>query len=115
MQSEDGRDEIARLEKEVERLLLRRERCRKLSLAAKIAILAGFAWLGLTLLGLVTTWPSLFLASLAAIIGGIVLLGSNATTWGETDAAIAKATAARAALIGAIELRVVDAGVRQLH
>jgi hypothetical protein len=110
MQSEDGRDEIARLEKEVERLLLRRERCRKLSLAAKIAILAG-----LTLLGLVTTWPSLFLASLAAIIGGIVLLGSNATTWGETDAAIAKATAARAALIGAIELRVVDAGVRQLH
>lgn len=115
MQSDDVREDIARLEDEIERLILRRERCRKLSLAAKIAIVAGATWLGLTLLGLVTFWPAPVLASLAAVIGGIVLLGSNATTWDQTDAAIEQANAARAQLIGAIELRVVDAGVRQVH
>lgn len=115
MRGEDVREDIARLEEEIESLLLRRERCRKLSRAAKIAILAGFAWLGLTLVGLVTFWPSVFLASLAAVIGGIVLLGSNATTWEQTNAAIDKASATRAELIGGIEMHVVDDGMRQVH
>jgi hypothetical protein len=115
MRGENAREAITRLEDEIERLMLQRERCRKLSLAAKIAVAAGFAWLALTLVGFVYFWPSLFLASLAAIIGGIVLLGSNATTWEQTDEAIEKANAARAQLISAIELRVVHEGVRQVH
>jgi len=115
MHGEDAREAIARLEDEIESLMTRRERCRKLSRAAKIAILAGAAWLVCTLIGFVYFWPSLFLAALAAVIAGIVLLGSNATTWEQTDAAIEKASAARADLIGEIELRVVDDGVKQVH
>jgi hypothetical protein len=113
--SDDVREDIARLEDEIERLILRRERCRKLSLTAKIAIVAGASWLACTLLGVVYFWPAPLLASLAAVIGGIVLLGSNATTWDQIDAAIGQANAARAQLIAGIELRVVDAGVRQVH
>jgi predicted nucleic acid-binding protein len=115
MQNETAREAIERLEDEIERLAVRRERCRKVSLTAKTAIAAGAVWLVLTLTGLVPSAPSLFFASLAAIIGGIVLLGSNATTWEQIDAALAKAEAARAQLIGAIELRVVDGGVRQMQ
>jgi type III secretory pathway component EscV len=112
MQDETARDAIERLEEEIERLTLKRERCRKLSLAAKRAIAAGALWLVLTLLGLAPFLPSLFFAALAALIGGIVLLGSNATTWDQTDAAIEKADAARARLIEGIALRVVDGAAR---
>jgi hypothetical protein len=108
----DASDAIARLEEEIDRLAGRRERCRKLSRAAKIAIAAGFAVLALTLTGLLVFRPGLLLGSLAAIMGALVLLGSNARTWDETDAELRKAEAARAALIGALDLRVVEAGVR---
>ncbi len=115
MPEDDVREAIARLEEEIDRLILRRERCRKLSRAAKVAVVVGGVWLACTLVGLVYFWPSLFLAALAAVIGGIVLLGSNATTWEQTDAALDKANAARSALIGGIDLRVVDGGMRQVR
>jgi hypothetical protein len=111
----DVRDEIARLEERVEALAVSIERCRKVSLAAKIAILVGGAWLALTLLALVTFTPSLFFGAIAAAIGGVVLLGSNATTWNETAAALKQAEAARVTLIGSIDLTVVDDGVKRLH
>jgi hypothetical protein len=112
----DGiRDEIARLEDRIEALRQSIARCRKISLGSKIAIAAGFAWLGLTLLLVVSLVPSLFFGAIAAIIGGIVLLGSNATTWNETEAALAAAEAQRFALIDSIELTVVDGGVKRLH
>lgn len=112
----DGiRDEIARLEERIERLRDSIARCRKISLGSKIAIAAGFAWLALTLLLLVSLVPSLFFGAIAAIIGGIVLLGSNATTWNETEAALTAAEAQRIALIDSIDLTTVDAGVKRLH
>jgi hypothetical protein len=111
----DASDAIARLEEAIERLVARREHCRKLSHAAKIAIAAGFALLAVTLTGLLAFRPSLLLGSLAASIGGIVLLGSNARTWDETEAALRQAEAQRTALIGALELRVVEDGVRWLQ
>jgi len=111
----DVRDEIARLEERVEALAVSIERCRKVSLAAKIAILVGGAWLALTLLALVTFTPSLFFGAIAAAIGGVVLLGSNATTWNETATALKQAEAARMTLIGSIDLTVVDDGVKRLH
>jgi hypothetical protein len=115
MQDETAREAIERLEDEIERLALVAARCAKLSLAAKIAIAAGSVWLVLTLLGLVAFVPSLLFAALAAVIGGIVLLGSNATTWDQTDAALAAAEAARARLISGIAMRTVDAGVGEVH
>jgi hypothetical protein len=111
----DVRDEIGRLEERIEALAVSIERCRKVSLAAKIAIIAGAAWLALTLLGLVTFTPALFFGSIAATIGGVVLLGSNATTWNETAAALRQAEAARMALIGSIDLTVVDDAVKRLQ
>lgn len=111
----DVRDEIARLEERIEALAVSIERCRKVSLAARIAILVGGAWLALTLLGLVAFAPALFFGAIAAAIGGVVLLGSNATTWNETAAALKDAEAARMTLISSMELTVVDDGVKRLH
>ena len=45
--------------------------------------------------------------SLAAVIGGIVLLGSNSTTWSETEAALAASEAMRAEWIGRQDMRLV--------
>jgi uncharacterized membrane protein YqjE len=115
MSSDGIRDEIERLEDRIEGLRLSVARCRKISIAAKAAIAGGFAWLALTFLLIAPFWPSLFFGAIAAVIGGIVLLGSNATTWNETEAALAKAEAGRRALIDDIELTTVDAGVTRLH
>jgi hypothetical protein len=115
MHEQAARTAIEALEDEIERLSLRRERCRKLSVAAKLAIAAGAVWLVLTLVGIAPFVPTLFFASIAAAIGGVVLLGSNATTWDETDARLRQAEAQRAALIGEIGMRVVDAGVTRVH
>lgn len=107
-------DEIARLEERIEALGEARERCRKISLFAKIAIACGASWLvlGFVLASVFGVWwalePSAFFAALAAMIGGVVLLGSNATTWTQTEEALREAEAARAELIGRMEMRVVE-------
>ena len=69
----------------------------------------------LVLLGVIAFSPGTIIAAMAAVLGGIVLLGSNATTWSQTDAALHEAEAIRADLIGRIDLRVVDEGARKLH
>ena len=115
MDSEDTRDEIARLEERIAELSERIARCRKLSLAAKLAIAAGAAWLALTVLWLVAFVPSLVFTAITAVIGGVVLLGSNKTSWEQTEAALRQAEAARAMLIGRMELRIVDGGARRLN
>jgi hypothetical protein len=71
------------------------ERCRKISLAARLLAGAGGVYLAAALFGLVVTDPPLTIAALAAVLGGVVLLGSNASTWKQTEAALAAAYAAR--------------------
>jgi hypothetical protein len=44
-----------------------------------------------------------------------VLLGSNSTTWTQTEARLRASEAMRAEMISRLELRVVDEGVRRLH
>jgi hypothetical protein len=83
------------------------ERCRKISLASKFAIATGVCWIGLTLIQLVRFDPAGTLGALAAVIGGVVLLGSNSTTWSQLDAERHKAQAQRDELIGGLPLRVV--------
>jgi hypothetical protein len=45
---------------------------------------------------------------MAAVIGGIVLAGSNSTTWRQTEALLRNSEALRAEMIGGIEMRVVE-------
>ena len=113
---DDPRNEIARLEARIERLTESVERCRKIALAAKAAIAAGFVLLACILLGLVNADAlSLMLAAILSM-GGIVLFGSNDTTAKQTAESIAQAEALRAELIGGIALQLVpDEGRRLLH
>jgi hypothetical protein len=71
------------------------ERCRKISLAAKLVAGAGAVCLMAVLLGLFAAEPPVTIAAGAAVLGGLVLLGSNASTWEQTEAALASAFAAR--------------------
>ena len=107
--------DIERLEARIETLQDAIARCRKIALAAKIAIAAGALWLVVTLVGLAPFVPTLLFASLAAVIGGVVLLGSNSTTWKQTEAALAASEALRRDLIEQLELRVIDDSVPTLH
>lgn len=107
-------DDIARIEQRIEELQLAIEHCRKLSLTAKVAIAAGGLWIVLTLAGLVSFVPWLAIGALAAVIGGTVLLGSNSTTWTQTENALKASEALRAELIDRMDLRVVEES-RTLH
>ena len=104
----DPRDEIARLEDRIEELEAKLDNCRKFSAASRFAIaLGGVLLLGL-LFGIIPFDPLAMTAGMAAGIGGVVTLGSNNSTAKETEALLAQAKAARAALIGRIELRVIE-------
>ena len=107
MDADFSSDDIARIEERIESLREAIARCRKLSLAAKLTIGAGAAWIALTLTWLIPYWPSMVFGALAAVIGGIVLLGSNSTTWSETEAALAASEAMRAEWIGRQDMRMV--------
>jgi len=107
--------DIARIEARIETLHEAIARCRKISLAAKVAIVAGAAWLALTIVGLVPFVPTLLFGSLAALIGGVVLAGSNSTTWQQTNDALAASEAMRREFIEQLELRVIDDNVPTLH
>jgi hypothetical protein len=108
------RDDIALIEERIEALTESIERCRKISLAAKIAIAAGTAWIVLTLLWVIPFIPYIVVAAMAAVIGGIVLLGSNSTTWKQTEAALQASEAMRVDMIERMEMRVVEER-RTLH
>lgn len=114
---DDGivRDQIAQFEARIEALTLSIERCRKISMGAKLAIAGGAIWFLLMLVLIVPFNPTGFVAALSAVLGGIVLLGSNATTWEQTDADLHAAEAMRADLIGSIELRVVGEQRPTIH
>jgi hypothetical protein len=108
-------DDIARIEARIEQLAEAIERCRKFSIAAKLAIGAGLAWLMLVLFSPATFGPTTFFAALAAALGGTVLLGSNATTWTQTENALHASEAMRTDMIARLEMRLVDDGARRLH
>ncbi len=115
MNNDMASHEIARLEAQIETLAEAIERCRKISYAAKTAVAGGALWFVLALLWILPFDATPFVAALAATLGGVVMLGSNATTWDETQTALDQAEAARAALIGTMELRLVGEPARTLH
>ncbi len=107
---DDGelREQILRLEARIEELAGAIESCRKIILAAKAAMALGGLLIVGTLFGAITFDPTATLGAIAAIIGGIVLFGSNTSTLEQATAALKAAEAHRAELIGRIDLRVVE-------
>jgi hypothetical protein len=110
----DAHDDIETLEARIESLSESIERCRKIGLVAKLAIAAGFLWLGLLLVGVIYFAATGFIFAIIAVIGGTVLFGSNSSTQKEHEATLRKAEALRTELIENLELRPVGEH-RQLH
>jgi hypothetical protein len=109
MDQDDPREEISRLEARIEELAGTIENCRKIIAAAKAAIVLGAALLIALIVGIINFDPMLFMAAVAALLGGIVLLGSNNSTAAQKTAELNAAEAQRAALINQIDLRIVGA------
>ncbi|WP_334417573.1 MULTISPECIES: hypothetical protein [unclassified Bradyrhizobium] len=107
MDEDDPSDEISRIEARLEELTEVAERCRKITLVSKSVIAAGAGLMLVTMLGLLGSNQVAALGSIAAVLGGIVSLGSNVSTLRQTMAAISEAEALRSDLIGRIDLRVV--------
>jgi hypothetical protein len=102
------RGEIVRLEQRIEALQTSIERCRKVSLLAKCAAAGGCGFIALVLLTVVPFAPPGFFAAVSLAIGGVVLLGSNATTWRRMQSDLDAAQAARNRLIGMLDLHAID-------
>jgi hypothetical protein len=110
----DPRDEIVRLEGRIEELAATLESCRKFILAARVAVAGGGLVLAAMLFGVMRFDPAVLAAAVAALLGGIVVWGSNGSTAKEAANELAAAEADRAALIGLIDLHVVGER-RPLH
>ena len=108
MAEDSPTDEISRIEARLEELAAVSERCRKIILVSQAAIAGGAAMLLVMMLGLLGSNATTALGSIAAVLGGIVSLGSNVSTLRQTMEAIGEAEMLRSDLIGRIDLRMVD-------
>jgi hypothetical protein len=115
MDEDDPTDEISQIEARLEQLAERAEQCRKIIMFSKAAIAGGALLLLVMMLGLFGSGATVALGSIAAVLGGIVSLGSNSSTLQQTMNAITAAEAQRSKLIGRMDLRVVSDGLRKLH
>ena len=102
---DDVRDEIARLETQIEKLADTLEGCRKLGLVAKAAAIGGGLAMLALMLGFLYFDLAVFSAATAALLGGIVVSGSNRSTAQQAEAKIKEAEARRAALIDRLALQ----------
>lgn len=105
MDEDDSIDKISKIEARIEELAEVAERCRKIILASKAAIGGGAVLLLVTILGLLGSSQVAALGSIAAMLGGIVSLGSNVSTLRQTEAAICDAEVLRSSLINEIAPR----------
>jgi hypothetical protein len=104
----DPRDQIYRLEAQIERLAATIESCRKFILAGRLAVGVGGALVVAGALGVIAFGPVALCTAIVAVLGGVVMLGSNDSTAKQTAAELQAAQARRAELIGGMPLRLVS-------
>jgi hypothetical protein len=107
MDDGDPHDAIVRIEARIEALTAQIESCHKFILAGRIAIAAGAIIFAGMLFGVLRFDATIMMASVAAMLLGIVVWGSNGSTAKQAASELTKAEANRAALIGLIDLRVI--------
>jgi hypothetical protein len=107
MSDGDLHDQISDLESDIEQLAKTLDGCRKAILFSKVAMAAGGIWIFAYLLGAIGFEPATMIGAIAAIIGGVVVFGSNSSTSKQTTAAIKAAEMRRAELIDMIDPRAV--------
>jgi hypothetical protein len=106
------RDQISRIEADIDQLSKTLDRCRKAMLLSKVSIAAGVIWFLGYCLGAIRFDPTLMVGAIAATIGGVVILGSNSSTSQQTIAAMKAAETERDELIDMINPRAVGTGGR---
>ncbi len=104
MANDDVRERIYRLEAEIEHFAKVAEGCRKIILVSKVAFTLGVLTLLANLFGLMRFDQLAFMGSIAAILGGLVGAGSNATTLNQARAQIRVAEQLRSELIDQLGL-----------
>src|SRR4051794_37382876 len=107
MDDDELRQEIVELEAQIEEFAQVIESCSKVIQVSRAAIAIGAVLFLATMFGAIRFDPIVMIAGIAAMIGGIVFLGSNKSTSDASTAAMHAAEVRRAQLIGAIDLRVV--------
>ena len=104
---DDPHDKIVCLEAHIEELAAKIESCRKFILASRIAMAGGGIVLAAMLLDAIRFDPVGMAAAISALLGGIVVWGSNGSTAKEAVKELAATEADRAALIEMIDLNVI--------
>jgi hypothetical protein len=103
----DLREEIVRLEADIEQFSETIESCRKLILIAKGAVVLAAISILAAMIGAITLDPAVLIGAFGVVIGGVVVFGSNTSTLEQAKAATKAAELRRSELIGKIDLRVV--------
>ncbi len=107
MADDDLRDQISRIETDIEEHAITLEGCRKAMLLSKVAIAAGIISLAAYLLGAIWLNSAAVIGAMAAVIGGVVVFGSNLTTSRQATSEMAVLERHRAELIDTINLRTI--------
>jgi hypothetical protein len=108
MNDDECRREIVRLEARIDQVEATAESCRKFILAGRVAIAGGGMVLIAMLVGGIRFDPLVLGIAGAAVLGGIVAAGSNHSTAKEAARELTVLEANRAALIGRLDLHIVE-------
>jgi hypothetical protein len=100
----DPHEDIGVLESQIAELSEAAEQCRRIRIAAKAITVAGSLLLIVTVLGTFGSGALALVLGIAAVLGGLALLGSNERTHQEIAASIKAHEAKRAELIDGLLL-----------
>jgi hypothetical protein len=107
---DDLHEQVLQIEAHIEQLADVIERCRKIILISKAAVVVGGTLILATIIGAIGFDPTIMIGAIAAAIGGTVVFGSNMSTLKQAVTNVKAAEAHRTELIGRMDLRVVGDG-----